>query len=158
MKRRRQDEILKIIAAKRVATQQELADELTRRGIEVTQSSISRDIVELELTKANGYYTVPEATLKASGPIEAIDTAGDNLIVVRTQIGQAQPSAIAIDNSKITEIVGTVAGDDTIFVAVKDRTAQKVVIKKLVKLFSRSSRSATSSRAAQSSARAVRLT
>lgn len=158
MKQKRQDEILRIIATKRIATQQELADELMRRGIEVTQSSVSRDIVELELTKINGYYAVPDAALKASGPVEAIDTAGDNLIVVRTEIGQAQPAAIAIDNSKITEIVGTVAGDDTIFVAVKDRAAQKIVIKKLVKLFSRPSRSAATTHIARPSARAFRLT
>lgn len=158
MKRRRQDEILKIIVAKQVATQQELADELVRRGFEVTQSSVSRDIVELELTKANGYYTVPEIDLKRGGPVERIDTAGDNLIVVRTQIGQAQPAAIAIDNAEIGEIVGTVAGDDTIFVAVKDRASQKIVIKKIVKLFSRPSRSVAASRTALHRARAVRLT
>lgn len=154
----RQDEILNIIEAKPIATQQEIADELVRRGFEVTQSSVSRDIKHLELTKANGYYVVPDSELKPGGPVEMIDTAGDNLIVVRTQIGQAQPAAIAIDNSKFDEIVGTVAGDDTIFVAVKNRTAQKIVIKKIRKLFSRTSLSAIPSRAARSSARAVRLT
>lgn len=157
MKRKRQEEILRIIAARRVATQQELAEELMRRGIQSTQSSVSRDIVEMELTKANGYYTVPQTALKPGGPVEAIDPAGDNLIVVRTHIGQAQPAAIAIDNSKITEIIGTVAGDDTIFVAVKNRADQKIAIRKIVKLFSSKSRSQPS-HALRSPARAARLT
>jgi transcriptional regulator of arginine metabolism len=134
MKKSRQEKILQIIAGKPVATQQELAEELARRGIEATQSSVSRDIVELGLTKLKGYYTAPQPAL-SGGPVVEIAAAGDNLIVVKTDIGQASPAALAIDRAKIDEIVGTVAGDDTIFIAVKNLEAQRLAMKKIVKLF-----------------------
>lgn len=134
MKRNRQERILQIIATKQVATQQELARELARQGIDATQSSVSRDIVELGLTKLNGYYTAPQPAL-SGGPVVEIASAGDNLIVVKTDIGQAPSAALAIDRAKMEEIVGTIAGDDTIFIAVKSLEAQRLAIKKLVKLF-----------------------
>ncbi|HLG15583.1 MAG TPA: arginine repressor [Blastocatellia bacterium] len=137
MKRGRQQKILDIISAKRIATQHQLSAELARHGHAATQSSVSRDIVELGLTKADGYYAAPRAALPVGGMISDLDTAGDNLIVVRTDVGQAQPAAIAIDNAGINEIVGTVAGDDTILVAVKNSAAQRLAIRKLVKLFTR---------------------
>ncbi len=140
MKKRRQQKILEVISSKRIATQQELAEELARRGVEATQSSVSRDIVELELTKINGYYAAATHALSAQGPLVKVDTAGDNLIVVMTIVGQAQPVALAIDNANITEIVGTVAGDDTILVAVKNRAAQRLAMKKIIALFTRASR------------------
>ena len=141
MKTDRQDTILHIINARRVATQQELAEELSRRGIVATQSSVSRDIVELGLTKLYGYYTAPQPML-AGGPIIEIDTAGDNLIVVKTEVGQANPAAILIDRAKIVEVIGTVAGDDTILVAVKNLEAQRIAMKELIKLFVPSSSAA----------------
>ena len=134
MKTTRQQNILEIIGARRVATQQQLARELQRRGIEATQSSISRDIVELGLTKLQGRYTAPQ-TAFAGSPVVAVDTAGDNLIVIKTVIGQASATALAIDRAGISEIVGTVAGDDTLMVAVKDLDAQRAAIKQITKLF-----------------------
>src|SRR3712207_6170450 len=104
MKRKRQESILSIIGAKRVATQQELASELSRRGIEATQSSVSRDIFELGLTKVNGHYVAQRAGAAEAARRVAIDTAGDNLIVVKTDAGQAQPAALAIDRASIEEI------------------------------------------------------
>src|SRR5689334_10300917 len=83
MKTERQQKILEIIRARRVATQQQLARELGRRGIEATQSSVSRDIVELGLTKLHGRYTAPQASF-AGNPVVEVDTAGDNLIVIKT--------------------------------------------------------------------------
>lgn len=127
--------ILDIVTSKRIATQQALAAELARRGIATTQSSISRDIVRLGLSKVHGYYAAPQAALDARGPVTAVDTAGDNLIVVKTEVGLAQPAALTIDRAKIGGIVGTVAGDDTILIAVKNAAAQKVALKKLVELF-----------------------
>src|SRR2546423_7309848 len=122
MKTDGKEKILEIISARRVATQQQLARELGRRGIEATQSSVSRDIVELGLTKRQGRYTAPQAAF-AGSPVVEVSTAGDNLIVIKTVIGQASASALAIDQANIIEIVGTVAGDDTLFVAVKDADA-----------------------------------
>jgi transcriptional regulator of arginine metabolism len=135
MKRVRQQQILEIIGAQAIATQQELADEIARRGIAATQSSISRDIVELGLTKVDGHYAAPRRALPADGPIIDMETAGDNLIVIKTRVGQAQPAALTIDNAEIESIVGTVAGDDTILVAVKNLTAQRAAVKAIVKLF-----------------------
>lgn len=133
--RARHQKILEIISAKPVATQQALAAHLSKRGFAATQSSVSRDIVKLGLTKVGGYYVAPEAAVKVGGPLTSIDTAGDNLIVVRTEVGLAQPAALTIDRAAIAEIVGTVAGDDTILVAVKNGSAQRLAIKKIVGLF-----------------------
>ena len=135
MKATRQGIILEIIGGKRIRTQQALADEITKRGVAATQSSISRDIVEMGLTKVNGYYAAPHSSLPTDGPVTRIDTAGDCLIVVKTRIGQAQPAALAIDNARIDSIVGTVAGDDTILIAVKNLAGQRAAIKAIVKLF-----------------------
>lgn len=135
MNRTKHEQILDIVSSRRIATQQELAAELAKRGVQATQSGVSRDIVRLGLTKVNGFYAAPQAALDARGPVTEVDTAGDNLIVVKTEVGLAQPAALTIDRAKITEIVGTVAGDDTILIAVKNAAAQKVAIKKLVELF-----------------------
>ena len=131
----RHREILDIISAKPVATQQELAAHLSRRGFAATQSSVSRDIVKLGLTKLDGFYVAPEEAVNVGGPVTEIDTAGDNIIVVKTEVGLAQPAALTIDRASIDEIVGTVAGDDTILIAVKNAAAQRLAMKKIVKLF-----------------------
>lgn len=155
MKRKRQQEILSIISRKRIATQQELAEALAKRGVEATQSSVSRDIIDMGLTKLDGRYVGPERALKYSGPVEMIDTAGDNIIVIKTQVGLAQPTALTIDGAEIDEIVGTLAGDDTILVAVKNQSAQRVAMKKIAQLFVTSSpatRTRKSTRARRSTA------
>ena len=126
---------MEIISVEPIATQQELAARLSKRGFRATQSSVSRDIVKLGLTKLNGYYLAPENAVNAGGPVTEIDTAGDNIIVVKTEVGLAQPAALTIDRARIDEIVGTVAGDDTILIAVKNAAAQRLAMKKIVKLF-----------------------
>lgn len=135
MKKQRQQVILEIIGEREVGTQQDLAGELEARGIEATQSSVSRDIRELGLVKVSGHYAAPGPETFADGPILKIDTAGDNLIVVRTGVGQAQLAAVKIDSSDFPEVVGTVAGDDTIIIATKNAAAQRVAIKKIAQLF-----------------------
>lgn len=133
--RSRHQQVLDIISHRPIATQQELASELSQRGFNATQSSVSRDITRLGLTKIEGYYVAPEAALAAGGPVTSMDTAGDNLIVVKTEVGLAQPAALSIDRAGIEQIVGTVAGDDTILVAVKNAAAQRIAINRIVKLF-----------------------
>ncbi|MFY9573176.1 MAG: arginine repressor [Blastocatellia bacterium] len=133
--KQRHQKILEIIGGTPIATQQELAGELSKRGFSATQSSVSRDIVRLGLTKLDGYYVAPADAVRAGGPITEIDTAGDNIIVVKTEVGLAQPAALTIDRAEIEEVVGTIAGDDTIMVAVKNVAAQRVAMKKIVKLF-----------------------
>ncbi|HYL98765.1 MAG TPA: hypothetical protein VEZ90_07400, partial [Blastocatellia bacterium] len=90
---------------------------------------------DLGLIKVSGHYAAPGPETFAEGPILKIDTAGDNLIVVRTGPGQAQPAAFKIDSSDFPEVVGTVAGDDTIIIATKSAATQRVAIKKIAQLF-----------------------
>lgn len=138
-KSERQNVILDVIAGRSVSRQDELAELLRERGFSVTQASISRDLDELGVMKVDGKYALIDLPDPRTSPfgIAAIDTAGDNLIVVRCASGLASAAAVQIDGERIEEIRGTLAGDDTIFVAVKDVASQKVAIKKLRSLFSR---------------------
>jgi len=132
-KRVRQNKILDLITRQPVRTQQELADLLSGKGIETTQSTLSKDIKELGLIKAPDEdggvrYCAPA---QASPPhrqdillrelldfMTGCDSAG-NLVVVKTTAGNASGVCAAIDSVKWAEVVGTVAGDDTIFIACK---------------------------------------
>ena len=136
-KSERQKLILEVISSQRVRRQDELARHLHDAGLEVTQASISRDLDELGVVKRDGHYTRVELEAAASNPlgVSAVDTAGDNLVVVRCSSGLASAAAVRIDSERIPQIVGTIAGDDTIFVAVKDRHDQKLVVKKIRLLF-----------------------
>lgn len=136
-KTERQKLILELISSQPVRRQDELAHHLHEAGLDVTQASISRDLDELGIVKRDGQYTRVELESAASNPlgVSAIDTAGDSLVVVRCSSGLASAAAVRIDSERIPQIVGTIAGDDTIFVAVKDRHDQKIVIKKIRLLF-----------------------
>ena len=134
-KRKRQETLSEIIRSKRIGSQLQIHEELKRLGIHATQSSISRDFVELGVVKIKGIYQLPAIVTKEVpvGEIMEIDTAGDNLIVVKTPPGQASMTALAVDRMKIPGVVGTVAGDDTFFVATKSQTEQKMVMKQIMK-------------------------
>jgi len=135
-KQKRQEKILELVRAKRISTQAELVNELRKLNIGVTQSCISRDIRKLGLVKIDGAYSTPRILKAARAPERLdIDTAGEHLIVIKLEPGQAQPVALTIDQAKIAEVVGTVAGDDTIFVAVKNLEYQRKALKKIVELF-----------------------
>src|SRR2546429_92771 len=97
MKRERQKKILELISGQRIATQQELVERLLEMNFEATQSSVSRDIFELGLTKINGFYVAPDVAWGLSQSLIELATAGENLIVLKTSIGQAQPVALRID-------------------------------------------------------------
>jgi len=132
----RQETILKVIAAMRITRQEELVQALRDHGFEVTQASISRDLEELGIVKVKGAYAKPERDVERFGiGLTGVETAGPHLVVARTQAGLASASAVRIDAARIADIVGTIAGDDTIFIAVKDQKAQKAVIKELWGLF-----------------------
>ena len=127
----RQGQILNLIRKQAIHTQEELAQALAKVGIEVTQVTLSRDIRELSLVKGQQGYREQEQTATA-GPEEtgtlrwAVQEfvrdvrVAQNLIVIRTDLGSAQPVAIALDREAWPEIVGTIAGDDTVFVATSD--------------------------------------
>ncbi len=122
----RQGQILKIIRNREIYTQDELARELAHVGIPATQVTLSRDMRELGLVKTpEGYRqlpaerTGPELTEVANEYLLDIRVA-QNLVVLRTSPGNANSLAIAIDREELDEVVGTVAGDDTVLVIAPD--------------------------------------
>ena len=131
----RQRRILSLIRARPVGTQEELRTLLDRAGVPATQSSVSRDLEELGVVKHHGHYTVPRANGAAARGLLSLDLAGENLVVARTEPGLASAVAVNIDGAAIEEIVGTIAGEDTILIAVNDRKAQRAAIKKVWELF-----------------------
>jgi len=139
-RRKRHLKILELISTRSVRTQEELADALAADGWQVTQSSVSRDIATLRLAKVDGVYRrAPTATTRARDPDEVriaesvltAEPAGDALVVVHTPPGEANRVGIALDRLAWPEIVGTIAGDDTIFLAVSNQAAQRQVLRRL---------------------------
>ena len=125
----RQRALLALIRGEPIATQGALVERLRAEGISCTQVSVSRDIRELGLIKRGGFYATPEAAPKITDDIAGltdniaafirdISTVGDNLIVVRTLAGTAHSVGLLLDNLGWPDIAGTVAGDDTVFIAV----------------------------------------
>ena len=131
-KRERQQKILSLIRARPVGTQEDLRQLLEKSGVPATQSSVSRDLEELGVVKQHGHYTLPRTNGAASRGLLSLDHAGDSLVIARTVPGLASAVAVEIDAAAIPEIVGTIAGEDTIFIAVRD---QRSTIKKVWKLF-----------------------
>jgi transcriptional regulator of arginine metabolism len=137
LKNERQEQILEMIAADKIARQDEIASRLRKQGFEVTQASISRDLDELGIVKMNGRYARAQVEDAKANPlgISSVEPAGENLVVIRCSSGLASAAAVRLDSERLKGIVGTIAGDDTIFVAVKDRRDQKAVQKKIRALF-----------------------
>ena len=135
-KTKRQQKIIGLISARRIGTQQELTALLERAGFVATQPSVSRDLEELGVVKRNGRYTMPRASEgAASRGLLGLETAGDVLVVAKCEPGLASAVAVEIDRAGISEIVGTLAGEDTVFIAVHERKAQRAVVKKVLELF-----------------------
>jgi len=139
----RQGQILKLIAERRIGTQEELARELGALGIQTTQVTLSRDIRELGLVKTPQGYKQLHA--EYSGPtFESVLTefvqdirVAQNLLVLRTPAGHANSVAVALDNESLPEIVGTIAGDDTILVICPDNAAADALRTRLLRMVSR---------------------
>lgn len=143
----RQSKILEIIDKHQVETQEELADYLRKAGFQVTQATVSRDIKELRLIKVltpegrYRYATVEKAETDMqerfiqmfSNCVLSVASAG-NLIVLKTITGSAPPAAEAIDSMKFPEIIGTIAGDNTVFVAIHDAKTAADVVKRFQNL------------------------
>lgn len=133
MKKDRQTLILDLVSSEEIATQDELIEQLRVRGLAVTQATISRDIRELKLTKiptgVGSYrYVAPQSGDHAgnsaframiAGAVRSV-VASQNIIVLRTNSGLAQPVALGIDNLGLSEILGCVAGDDTVIAVARD--------------------------------------
>ena len=124
-----------MILARTIATQEEIRSLLDRAGLSATQSSVSRDLEELGVVKHHGHYTVPQTNGAAARGLLSLDAAGENLIVARTEPGLASAVAVEIDRAAISEIVGTIAGEDTIFIAINDAKTQRTALKKVWEIF-----------------------
>ena len=133
----RQGQILQLIRVGGIFTQEELAQELKKSGIGATQVTLSRDITELGLVKtAEGYRemaaeeTKPQLARLASEFLLDVRLA-QNLVVLKTAPGHANSVAVALDRAQWPDVVGTIAGDDTILVIAKDGRRAASLVKRL---------------------------
>ncbi len=134
MKARRKAVILELVDQEAITSQEQLREKLRARGISATQATISRDIQELSLVKraADGAYGRSGAELASGDAQSALRRAiaeylrtsetVEQLVVLRTDPGQAQPLAVAIDRARVPQIAGTIGGDDTILVICRSAT------------------------------------
>jgi transcriptional regulator of arginine metabolism len=134
----RQGQILKLVRSKRILTQDELAQGLRDLGISATQVTLSRDIRDLRLVKTREGYQ--EMAPEEKGPALQLLAAefvldvrcAQNLVVLRTAPGNANSVAQALDQEEWPEVVGTIAGDNTILIIVPDSSTAEVVQEKLM--------------------------
>ena len=143
LKERRQRAIADLIRGSTLSSQEELADRLSSLGFAVTQATISRDLEQLGALKVRRdgqlSYALPEDTRTSAGPrlaavfrdwVRSVQPAA-NLVVIKTPPGSAHLVGVALDNSAIGEIVGTICGDDTIFVACRSAAEAQSLSAKL---------------------------
>jgi len=139
----RQGQIVKLIRAKSISTQDDLAQELKKLGITATQVTLSRDIHELGLAKTpEGYRQIARseagptlATLAAEFLLDV--RLAQHLIVLKTSPGHANSVAVALDDEEWPEVVGTLAGDDTILVITPDNATAEAVRAKFLAMLQR---------------------
>jgi transcriptional regulator of arginine metabolism len=144
MKARRQAAILDLIDRDALHSQEQLRRRLHQRGFVATQATISRDIKELGLFKRAGdgaYQRLERDEGNGQSALVALERAAvafmrglervQQLIVIRTGAGQAQPLAIAIDRAQLTELVGTIGGDDTVLAIARDARRAAALAKRL---------------------------
>ena len=148
-KHERQEEIRRLLRARRISTQQELAELLAAQGIEATQATLSRDLAELGVLRVSR----PEGAVYEMEPVSATATPqlaelgetilslreNDFLVVLRTRPGMASAVALAIDNTRMPECLGTLAGDDTIFATPARGIATRRLAQQIRSLFGRES-------------------
>ena len=145
MKVKRHNEIIDLIKTREIGTQEELLDLLKSKGYDVTQATISRDIRELNLTKVNSggkqkyaviikdeEFSDKYVRVLKEGFVSMVSSG--NLIVLKTVVGMATAVATAIDALEMNEIIGCIAGDDTIFIAVSENSSTIEVMNRLKKL------------------------
>ena len=139
---RRQQAILRILRDQSVSRQTELVSLLRSQGFRATQSSISRDLRQLGIAKLGSGYVEPREIEQGAENLQppeeflrSLQAAGPNLTVIRTAVGAAARVAVYLDRTGWPEIVGTVSGDDTIFVATAGAREQRLLMARLRKQF-----------------------
>jgi transcriptional regulator of arginine metabolism len=140
----RRTQILELLRAGSVATQGELRAKLARRGIHVTQATLSRDIEEMGAIKTRKGYRLAEAAAPVAPPQPALAVIlkefvrevrqAANLVIVKTHPGNAHSVGVSLDAEQWPEVAGTVAGDDTIFIATPEARAAARIRKKILAL------------------------
>jgi transcriptional regulator of arginine metabolism len=131
----RQRIIADIVSATAISRQSQLVSLLRKNGYVVTQASVSRDLEEIGIAKVAGVYRVAEsATVTVFGRL-SFQNAGDHMIVARCRSGLASALAVEIDSANFDGIAGTIAGDDTVFIALSDSGALGNLSQKLTKYF-----------------------
>ncbi len=147
MKTKRHSKILELISEKDIATQEDLLVYLRESGFDVTQATVSRDIKELRLVKtmiSNGKYRYVSAPSENntdistkyavfSQSVKGVDCAG-NIIVIKCFTGMANAACAVLDAMNHEGIVGTLAGDDTIFILMRDENLALALVEKIKKL------------------------
>lgn len=143
--------IASFVRSQRVASQAELGERLAEEGIEVNQATLSRDLRDMGLLKGPAGYELPaDATASAADQSVALYGAvhqwlasavvARNLVVLKTPVGGASPLAVALDQAAWTEILGTIAGDDTILVVTRSERDARRVAKQVTDLKERKKR------------------
>ena len=141
----RQAAIRQLLVDGPAGTQRLLVDALLAQGFEATQSSVSRDLKELGAVKTASGYELPglatgdDEVANISGLLRGMETAGPNLLVIKTAIGAAQRVALALDRSGWPEMVGNVGGDDTVLVATRNASGQRNLLSKIDRASARGS-------------------
>jgi transcriptional regulator of arginine metabolism len=144
MKARRQSAILDVVEQEAVRSQEQLRQRLSSRGFDVTQATLSRDIKELGLLKRSSDGAYQPGGADQPSTASALGTLGralteylvniepvQQLVVLKTGAGQAQLLGLAIDKSRLPEVAGTLAGDDTILIIARDAKSAQAVAKQL---------------------------
>ena len=145
MQSERQAAIRRLLVDGPAGTQRLLVDALLAQGFEATQSSVSRDLKELGAVKTASGYELPglvtgdDEVANISGLLRGMETAGPNLLVIKTAIGAAQRVALALDRSGWPEMVGNVGGDDTVLVATRNASGQRNLLSKIDRASARGS-------------------
>jgi len=136
--------LAKIIREQTVGRQTELVAMLRKHGHVATQSSVSRDLRELGVAKMGDRYVLHDTAVPAKNDFSSLKqfvnarlTAGTNLTVLKTKVGSAQSVAVAIDTAQWPEVIGTISGDDTIFIATAGAREQRKLGLRLLALFGR---------------------
>ena len=138
----RQGQILKVLAAEPVASQDELRRQLIHLGLRVTQATLSRDLRELRLVKTTeGYKPLSDAAIEESPVVSRLARAvksflldirpAQNMLVLKSPPGGAQPLAAAVDSERWKEVAGTLAGDDTVLIITPSPKARAAVQKRV---------------------------
>jgi transcriptional regulator of arginine metabolism len=143
-KQHRQQTLLRLVSEKRLATQQDVVRALRAAGFAATQATVSRDIVEIGLVKVprdGAHIYAPPAAVPASGGLERLrrfceeypvqGAVAGNLVILKTPPGTANALAIALDTSGFSDVIGTIAGDDTVFVAAYNPARARGINKRL---------------------------